>query len=319
MTRISSTSVSVSDLNSVYGRGYAIGSYNRSSSSVKDSTIALAPAGSAVSLGRLRGSFPSGTYRNINMTAGSTTSGINVFPGNNNQAYYAGLSNNADPLNSYTTLVAQWPGNRGYGTTSNVYRQYYYVSPDASQPNTMYWRISNKAVPFAGGFEEQGAWVCAIGVNYWNAYLNSYFDVSMYDFFGGGNQYNAYFAPGFYELFDGNNFLACYVYSGTMYFGMVNRAQLRAGVIQPVYAIGMFGPGGIYWDNSMMNISPRIRTYSATGGWDNSDLYIGWDEYILRGYDLPPEARLYGAGDTDTRNTVLYSGSNNYIDGRIFE
>jgi hypothetical protein len=319
MARVSATTVTIGALNTIYGLGNSLSAYTRTSTSVKNSTIALAPVGNPISMGRLRGSFPSGTYRNLDILASSTTSGINVFPSNINQAYIAGLSNNSDPANSYTLFNGQATGNYGYATTSNVFRQYYYTAPDTSQTNSMYWRMSNKAVPYAGGFEEQGAWVSAIGFNYWSASVSSYFDTLTYDFFGGGNNYFGYWSPGFYELVDGNNFMAAYVYGGTFYFGMLNRAQLRAGVIQPLYSISLGSATSPWWDNSMLNICQRIRVYSATGSYANLDLYIGWDEYILRGYDLPAEARLYGVGDTGTRDTVINSGSAQYIDGRIFE
>lgn len=318
MARVGTGTVSISDLNSVYGFGYSLGSYSRSSTSVKNNTVALAPVGTTVSMDRLKGSYASGTYRNLNVYASSTTAGINVYPRNFNQAYIAGLSNNSDPANSYTVLYTQSTGNQGYATTSNVYRQYYYTYSDESQANGMYFRVSNVMFPYAGPFEEQGAWVVAVGLNYWAAYIPTYTTpVSMWESYGGGNFYNAYWNPSFADVFNGNNFLACYVSSGTLYFGMLNRAQLRAGVIQPVYAVAMAGVDSIWWYNTIMNINSRVSF--ITQSTQNLDLYMGWDEYIVRGYDLPPENNLYGQGDTCIRSKAVNPGSVQYVNGRVFE
>ena len=318
MARISSTTVSISDLNSTFGFGNSLSGYQRSSTSVKSNTVALVPVGNTVSMGRMRGAFPSGTYRDLNVYASSTTSGINVTPRNFNQAYNSGLSNNADPSNAYTLYYTQTTGNQGYSTTTNVFRQDYYTLTDFSQSNGMYFRISNVAFPYYGPFEQEGSWVIAIGLNYIYSSLNYFYDIYAWNFYGGGNSYYAVWYPSIADVFNGNNFFAFYVSGGTFYYGMVNRAQLRAGVIQPVYSIAFSGVDSLYWYNSMDTFCARIGA-CINGSPANLDFRLGWDEYIVRGYDLPNPSRLYGYGDTTTRNTLINSGSAQYIDGRIFE
>ena len=319
MARVGTGSVSISALNSVFGLGNSLGSYKRTSTSVKSNTIALAPVGNTVSMNRLKGSYASGTYRDINVYASSTTAGVNVIPQNTNQAYNAGLSNNSDPTNAYTVFYGQNTGNIGYPTTCNTYRQNYYTSTDDSQPNGMYFRISNTMFPYAGPFEEEGAWVAAIGLNYYGVYQSTLqAGVYIYDFKGGGSFFYGSWFSTFANVFNGNYFFAVYVYSGTLYFGMVNRAQLRAGVIQPIYGTAMSGLNDTWWYNSILNACMRYSLQMLSAP-DNLDMVIGWDEYLVRGYDLPPENRLYGLGDTATRYQVVNSGSAQYVDGRVFE
>ena len=318
MARVSSTTVSISSLNSIFGFGNSLSGYQRSSTSVKSNTVALVPVGTTVSMGRMRGAFPSGTYRNSNVYASSTTSGINMVPRNSIITYYSGLSNNSDPANSYTQYYTQTSGNQGYGTTTNVYRQYAYTASDFSAANGMYFRISNVAFPYYGPFEQEGSWVSAIGLNYYYGSVSTFFETSGWNFYGGNNQYNGFWSPSFADVFNGNNFFAFFVSSGTFYFGMVNRAQLRAGVIQPVYAVAFSSVDSLWWYNSMDIFCSRFST-CINGSAGALDLRIGWDEYLVRGYDLPNPSRLYGYGDTATRNNVIVDGSPQYIDGRIFE
>jgi len=182
----------------------------------------------------------------------------------------------------------------------------------------MYFRISDVSPPYAGGFEEEGAWVVAIGLNFQVVdvsyyYLNAY----IFDFSGGGNFTYGTWSPTLTEVFDGNNFFAVFVSGGTYYYGMLNRAQLRAGVIQPVYALAFSGPDSGWWYNSISTACARWEVTAQTAG--NTYLLLGWDEYLVRGYDIPNGARLYGYGDTATRNQVTNSGSQQTVDGRIFE
>jgi hypothetical protein len=310
--------ISVADLNTACGYGFSMGSYRRTSTSVKNNTTALVPADGVVSMSRLRGAYPSGTYRDQNILASSTTAGINVTPRSSAQAYVAGLSNNSDPLNAYTLYNTKRTGNLGYATQSNSFLQTFYTTSDGSQANGMYFRISNVSPPYAGAFEQESSWVVAIGLNYVTVSVAAFSEpVYIWDFYGGGTGAFAFWSPSNAEMFDGNNFFAAFVSSGTFYFGMVNRAQLRAGVIQPVYSIAMAGANSVWWHNSALNCCLRYAAYATSS--QNLTLELGWDEYIARGYDLPDGARLYGLGDTTTRNQLIFSGSIQTVDGRIFE
>lgn len=306
--------VSIADLNTACGYGYSLSSYRRTSTSVKNNVPALVPGDGTVSLNRLRGAYPSGTYRDLNILASSTTTGINVFPRNFNTAYTAGLSNNSDPANAYTLYNSKVTGNQGYSTQGNMYTQTY--NSDASQTNGMYFRVSTVSPTWAGNFEAAGSWVVAIGFNYFTANLSTTFDTYVWEFPGDGNSYYASLGASFAQVFDGNNFFAAFNDGGTIYFGLLNRAQLRAGVIQPVLSIAMFSPDA-WWYNSINTICPRLTFWPAS--LSSLQLKLAWDEYIVRGYDIPDGARLYGQGDTATRNTVINSSPYQTCEGRIFE
>jgi len=319
MARVSSGAVSISNLNSVLGFGNSLGSYKRASTSVKSNTIAFAPVGNPVSMDRLRGSFPSGTYRDINTYASSSTTAVNVTPRNPVISYSAGLSNNADPANAYTLFSFQASGNRGSSATSNVFSQT--AVTDSGGINGMYFRIANGTMfPFASAFEEPGAWVVAVGLNYFNWFSGDIFFTTgeIFQFYGDGNNYNVTLGATLDQMYDGNNFFAVFVSGGSQQFGLVNRAQLRAGVIQPVIQIGMFGPDSINWYNSMQNVTFRHGIFPQSGS-RSVQLQIGWDEMLVRGYDLPPEAAMAGTGFTTTRAKVTNPGTAQFIQGKIFE
>ena len=321
MARISTTDVSISQLNSVYGFGNNLSAYTRSSTSVKSNTIAHAPVSGTVSIGRLRGSYPSGTYRNINTFASSSTTAVNVTPRNPVRSYSAGLSNNSDPYNAYTLLWSQGSGNRGSGTTSNIFSQTMNTGADRSAVNGMYFRIANGATyPFAAAFEEPGAWVVAIGLNHfdWQSGGIFFIETEAWYFYGDTLAYFANWSPTLAEIYDGNNFFAHFASGGSQQFGFLNRTQLRAGVIQPVYQLSMFGPGGTIWDNSAQNITFRHGIITS-GGDRFVELRIGWDEILVRGYDLQPEHNMFGTSNTTTRAKVVNPGTSRTIDGRIFE
>lgn len=319
MARVSAGAVSISNLNSVFGLGNSLGSYKRTSTSQKSNTIAFAPVSNTVSMDRLRGSFPSGTYRNINTYASSSTTAVNVTPRNPFLSYSAGLSNNSDPANSYTLFSFQASGNRGSSATSNVFSQT--AVTDTSSVNGMYFRIANgNMFPFASAFEEPGAWVVAIGLNYFDWFSDAIFITGgeIFQFYGDANNYNATLGASLAQMYDGNNFFAVFVSGGSQCFGLVNRAQLRAGVIQPVIQVAMFGPETINWFNSMQNVTFRHGLNTQSGS-RSVQLQIGWDEMLVRGYDLPPEAAMAGTGFTTIRSKVVNPGPAQYIQGRIFE
>lgn len=319
MARVSSGAVSISNLNSVFGLGNSLGTYKRASTSEKSNTIAFAPVGNPVSMDRLRGSFPSGTYRNINTYASSSTTAVNVTPRNSLISYSAGLSNNADPSNAYTLFSFQASGNRGSSATSNVFSQT--AVTDTSNTNGMYFRIANGTMfPFASAFEEPGAWVVAVGLNYFNWFSDAIFITGgeVFQLYGDGNSYFANLGASLAQMYDGNNFFAAFVSGGSQQFGLVNRAQLRAGVIQPVIQVSMFGPDSINWYNSMQNIAFRHGLTTQSGS-RSIQLQIGWDEMLVRGYDLPPEAAMAGTSFTTIRSKVVNPGPAQYIQGRIFE
>lgn len=321
MARITTANVSISQLNSVYGFGNNLSAYTRSSTSVKSNTIAHAPVSGTVSIGRLRGSYPSGTYRNINTFASSSTTAVNVVPRNPLRAYSAGLSNNSDPTNAYTLFSFQGTGNRGSGTTSNIFSQTMNTGADRSAVNGMYFRIANGTTyPFAAAFEEPGAWVVAIGLNHFNWLSGGiyFIEVDTFYLYGDGANYFANWSPSLAEIYDGNNFFAHFVSGGSQQFGFLNRTQLRAGVIQPVYQISMFGPGGTIWDNSAQNIMFRHGLITTSGD-RYVELRIGWDEILVRGYDLQAEHNMFGTSYTTTRAKAINPGTARYIDGRIFE
>jgi hypothetical protein len=267
-----------------------------------------------VSFNRLRGAYPSGTYRDLDILASSTTSGINVFPRNSDAAYTAGLSNNSDPLNSYTLYNSKVNVNQGYSTQANMYTQTYNSS--ASQTNGMYFRVSTMSPTWEGNFEAAGSWVVAIGLNYYTISISSTFDSFVWEFPGSGVFYFASLGASIAQLFDGNNFLAAFNDGGSMCYGLLNRAQLRAGVIQPVISLSIGGPT-TWWYNSVNTICPRISFWPAS--LSSLQVQLAWDEYIVRGYDIPDGSRLYGQGDTATRNTVINSAPYQTVEGRIFE
>jgi len=306
--------VSVADLNTACGYGFSMGSYRRTSTSVKNNVPALVPADGTVSFNRLRGAYPSGTYRDLDVLASSTTSGINVFPRSSAAAYSAGLSNNSDPLNSYTLYNSKVNGNQGYSTQGNMYTQTF--NSDASQPNGMYFRVSTVSPTWAGNFEAAGSWVVAIGFNYFTISVSSTYDSAVFEFYGSSNAFFAQLGASVAEIFDGNNFFAAFNDGGGMAYGLLNRAQLRAGVIQPVISLGITGPTG-WWHNSVNTICPRIAFWPAS--LSSLQVQLAWDEYIVRGYDIPDGSRLYGQGDTATRNTVIFSAPAQTVEGRIFE
>ena len=306
--------VSVADLNTACGYGFSMGSYRRTSTSVKNNVPALVPADGTVSFNRLRGAYPSGTYRDLDILASSTTSGINVFPRNSDAAYTAGLSNNSDPLNSYTLYNSKVNGNQGYSTQANMYTQTY--NSDASQTNGMYFRVSTVSPTWAGNFEAAGSWVVAIGFNYYTISISTTFDSFVWEFPGSSVSYFASLGASVAQVFDGNNFFAAFNDGGSMCYGLLNRAQLRAGVIQPVISLSIGGPT-TWWYNSVNTICPRISFWPAS--LSSLQVQLAWDEYIVRGYDIPDGSRLYGQGDTATRNTVINSAPYQTVEGRIFE
>lgn len=336
MARITTTGISISQLNTVFGLGNNLSAYKRSSTSEKSNTIAHAPVSETVSIGRLRGAYPSGTYRNINSTAGSSTTLVNVFPRVTNSTYSAGLSNNSDPENSYTLLSYQGTGNRGYATTSNIFSQTMYTT--ASLSNTMYFRIANGTTyPFSAGFEEPAAWVVAIGLNHFSFDRNVFFlPPEAFQFPGGDGSGNFQFyfgtwsVPTSAEIYNGNNFFAHFVSGDRLQVGFLNRAQLRAGVIQPVYQIAMWLPstssiaennnaGAVpIWFNSAQNWA--FRHGIIPNGADGSLTFnMGWDEILVRGYDLPPEHDMFGTSSTTIRSKAVNPGTLKYIDERLFE
>jgi hypothetical protein len=332
MARIpSSGPISISTLNSAFGRGNSLGSYRRANTSEKSNTIGFAPLNNEpISIGRLRGAFTTGAYVNANVYASSTTSGVGCMPRNVVAAYNYGLSNNSDPNNSYTLFYTQGTGNWGHSTTCNIFRQSYNTAPDYSQSNGMYFHVAQVSNPHAAAFEEPTAWVVALGFNYHLVNAGSWYYegiTSIWEAHGGDQwTFNNVGRSSFQELFDGNNFTASWVSGGTLYYGTLNRAQLRAGVIQPVNTSAWGGVDNTFWYNTFMKTLHRHTIISASG-YQTTELSIGWDEYIARGYNLPPEHRLYAYGSNPTRAQV-WSGTYTYttngvsgttIDGRYFQ
>jgi hypothetical protein len=272
---------------------------------------------------RLRGSFPTGTYVNVNTLASSSTTAVNFVPRLSTIAYTAGLSNNADPANSYTLYSGAGTGNRGYATTCRLFSQTATTGTSSvTEVNGMYFRIADgRMFPFAAGFEEPTAWVYAIGLNHFNWFSGDIFFNDVHAFFFYGNNeafYNAFWNPSLAQIYDGNNFFAVFVSGGVQQWGMLNRAQLRAGVIQPVFQVAMFGPGSTIWDNSLQNMSFRHGINTQSGS-RSLRFQLGWDEILIRGYSLPPEAPMAGTSSTTTRAKVFNPGPATYIQGRIFQ
>lgn len=85
-----------------------------------------------------------------------------------------------------------------------------------------------------------------------------------------------------------------------------------------MYSIPPYTSTPIAWESSAQNIA--FRHGIITQGGDRSvELRLGWDEILVRGYDLPPEHNMFGTSNTTTRAKVINPGTARYIDGRIFE
>lgn len=283
------------------------------------SYIVGSPNSGTITLRQLRGGWASTVYYNYNFTVDSL--GLSGFipniaatPSQSGVSFSSGLSNNGDPDNAYVLNQGAVTGNRGYPTTG----AYYFVQGVDNNGGGIGIRFNNANVGLAwqSTVDDSNAasWVDAIGLNYHTSSNSGTFTAQTVNYVGNGGLFFASFGVGFFDVFNGNNFFAVYAKGGSIYYGMVNRSQLRSGVIAP---ISEFNFGEYSWRSSCMTI---LHGYiESLGAGTFNSVALACDEVLFRGHAFPSDHRMFARGSTVTRNIYRNAARRGDIDGRVFE